>query len=405
MSSPDLLSSTSPVSPADYHPRSQYQQEMHAQQPSNNEANHLAHTRVDAQDSNRHLKRSQIMSNTFSKKDNETTQVHTIRKYTFSHADAVQVGSTSISDIRSSDHSNTRNDKLNYDRESTYVNHINEGQKRPPFRDKQLPNALHTKTPEPPSFSVANKSTQATQVNSTSSMCPAELILQNASAANASHTNNTAQRDTAVSLQTNCMYGTVADDTESSYNPSPDIDSAITLESVSDDNIKQTIAVTGQKSELNDEDADRKDSNSSNITNVSSITTTSNISASSNLTESSLTSEDVGAPNVRRRSCTGEQFSLIENYPPKERRKLQNELENNSTGSDTSGSGPSPPPVRAPPSAALYRSPPSAKLSRQNSLVASILDVRHHKHTVSLSHLDDSRQRSAKPSKRAAITP
>ncbi|XP_018011075.1 uncharacterized protein LOC108668383 [Hyalella azteca] len=151
-------------------------------------------------------------------------------------------------------------------------------------------------------------------------------------------------------------------------------------------------------------DADRKDSNTSNITDVSCLTTTSDASKISDVTEHSApTTSGTSAAYVRRRSSATDQFSLIEKYPPKERRKLQKEVGNFSAGSDTSGSGPSPPPVRGVPnSAARYRPPPSAKLSRQNSV--GLGDILRHKHTVSLTHLDTKNQ-AAKVDDRAAITP
>lgn len=208
-------------------------------------------------------------------------------------------------------------------------------------------------------------------------------------------------RAISLSQERQCSCSLLTDD--SSINPSPELRGPNTLESISDD--QGIHMILQRKDTVSDIDADRKDSNTSNVTDVSGITTTSNVSAISSITESSITSgDDLSAANVRRRSCATDQFSLIENYPPKERRKLQTEVGSVSAGSDTSGSGPSPPPVRgAPPSATQYQPPPSAKLSRQNSRVG-LGDVMRHKHTMSLTHLD-SRKDSAKKDPRTSITP
>lgn len=206
-------------------------------------------------------------------------------------------------------------------------------------------------------------------------------------------------RAKSISHERQCSCSLLTDD--SSVNPSPELRGATTLESISDD--QGIHMILQRKDTISDLDADRKDSNTSNVTDVSGITTTSNVSTMSNVTESSAVSgESLPAAYVRRKSNAGDQFSLIESYPPKERRKLQKEV--GSAGSDTSGSGPSPPPVRgAPASATQYQPPPSGKLSRQNSRVG-LGEVMKHKHTMSLTHLD-SRKESAKKDPRTSITP
>ncbi|KAF2356453.1 Lebercilin domain [Trinorchestia longiramus] len=195
-----------------------------------------------------------------------------------------------------------------------------------------------------------------------------------------------------------CSCALMTDD--SSVNPSPELRGSTTTD------CEAELPVAIERSVLVDNDtsdADRKDSNTSNVTDVSCVTTTSNVSKISNASENSVPStDDLPAAYVRRKS-SADQFSLIENYPPKERRKLQKEIGSISAGSDTSGSGPSPPPVRGVPnSATRYRPPPSAKLSRQNSV--GLGDIMRHKHTVSLTHLD-SRNQSGANDARAAITP
>jgi len=242
-------------------------------------------------------------------------------------------------------------------------------------------------------------------------------VLRTTTVTTTTHKNTEVHDDRTESRK--CIYDLLTD-TESSQNPSPELECGVTLESVSDDQMDHNIVP--EHYIVEDPDGDRKDSNTSNtsnMTNISTLTTDTNystISETSNTSDNMAYADDKSrgtdsAMGFRRRSCA-DQFSLIENYPPKERRKLQNELDPNSgTASDTSGSGPSPPPIRAPPSAAMVRPPPSAKLSRQGSMklsrqnsVVGLKDVRQHKHTMSLSHLEDDRKKSAKPS-RSAITP
>ena len=393
LSSPDLLSSTSPLSPSEY--QSVHLPDKHQQCTAESALHNSQRTEYLPQDTLPHLNRPQITSNTFCKAANRSTQVHTIRKYTYSNTDSTEVEPSNTEDIYTLASSDNEGNKVGLKSSSTNT------EPDELYGEKHFCNTVSLA-----SFVADNL--EYSELPQTR-QCPAELLLHQTEKRSedksiddlrsCTKTTVTPSHSDAV-LQPNCVYASLLDDPDSSYNPSPELDSAVTLESISDDQMKPSV----EQVATNESDADRKDSNSSNITNISSITTTSNVSISGNITDSSSTSGPASSANIRKRTCSTDQFSLIENYPPKERRKLKNELKENSAGSDTSGSGPSPPLVRAPPSSALYRGPPTGKLSRQNSL-AGIVDVRHHKHTVSLTHLDDTRQQSAKTTKRSAITP
>ena len=361
-------------------------------------------------------------------KSQSSNGLHIVRKYTYSHADASKAAPGVIEDFDeySQDISNSE------EREDEKI--LEEESYDPSFEELARKDTFSLLDQTEPSNEV--KSLQTKSFEPELQMCPMEsTVTRVKEGLNASKSLNTSKSQTSETkelyeedgatvevfttttvtktlLKTTefqnesnqsirCIYDSLTD--ESSQNPSPEL--GVTLESVSDDQFERPNPTFPD-----DEEVDRKDSNTSNtsnMTNISTLTTDSNFSAISVTSDASELSscpfkKENNVMKSRRKSCA-DQFSLIENYPPRERRKLHNEIEQNSAGSDTSASGPSPPLVRPPPSAARYRPPPSAKLSRQNS-IAELVEARHHKHTVSLSHLEDARKSSAKPN-RAAITP
>ena len=359
LSSPDLLSSTSPSSQQDHI-----------------SPNRLAKSSIDSNEPPCVLSR-------------DDSQKLIVRKYTYSHADASRKQSETDSE---------------YDKYSVDVTkYKNEGRGEVCQDLKgEVATARECNVKKTEERETFNKDG-----------CIVE-VLRTTTVTTTTHTADTERSGHQRVEAAKCVYELLTDP-ESSENPSPELESGVTLESVSDDQMDHKVEV--QK--FVEDDGDRKDSNTSNITNISTLTTDTNFSTISETTATSdcntYTTEEKpeeAGTTSRRRSCT-DQFSLIENYPPKERKSLQKEVDHtsSSTGSDTSAGGPSPPPVRAPPSAAKYRPPPSAKLSRQGSVklsrqnsVAGLNSVKQHKHTMSLSHLDDGRKNSAKPS-RSAITP